>query len=128
MGKQPEFSTEGIIPTVVATVSMSIIAPDIQLTDTMNEWQNRPAKILLIRSWKLPTKWGMSKTCINMAETLGFIIGPQGTSIGRRSPRVSRIPYKSGQLFSLFLKKNPRKCNKIQEHFLNVGRIPYKSG
>jgi hypothetical protein len=30
------------------------------------------------------------------------IIGPQGTSIGRRSPRVSRIPYKSGQLFSHF--------------------------
>ena len=51
---------------------------------------------------------------------LGFI-GPQGTSIVRRSPRVCRIPYKSGQLFSHFLKKFPRKCNKIQEHFLNVG-------
>jgi len=49
------------------------------------------------------------------------IIGPQGTSIVRRSPRVCRIPYKSGQLFSHFLKKFPRKCNKIQEHFLNVG-------
>jgi hypothetical protein len=49
------------------------------------------------------------------------IIGPQGTSIVRRSPRVCRIPYKSGQLFSHFFKKNPRKCNKIQEHFLNVG-------
>jgi hypothetical protein len=30
------------------------------------------------------------------------LIGPQGTSIVRRSPRVSRIPYKSGQLFSPF--------------------------
>jgi len=54
-----------------------------------------------------------------------FIIGPQGTSIGRRSPRVSRIPYKSGHLFSLFLKKIPRKCNKIQEHFLNVGKLQF---
>ena len=27
-------------------------------------------------------------------------IGPQGTSIVKRSPRVCRIPYKSGQLFS----------------------------
>jgi hypothetical protein len=51
------------------------------------------------------------------------VIGPQGTSIGRRSPRVCRIPYKSGQLFSPFLKKIPRKCNKIQEHFLNVGKL-----
>jgi len=33
------------------------------------------------------------------------VIGPQGTSIVRRSPRVSRIPYKSGQLFPHFLKK-----------------------
>jgi len=30
------------------------------------------------------------------------VIGPQGTSIVRRSPHVSRIPYKSGQLFSHF--------------------------
>jgi hypothetical protein len=28
-----------------------------------------------------------------------LIIGPQGTSIVKRSPRVCRIPYKSGQLF-----------------------------
>ncbi len=35
-----------------------------------------------------------------------YIIGPQGTSIVRRSPRVSRIPYNSGQLFSHFFKKN----------------------
>ena len=50
------------------------------------------------------------------------MIGPQGTSIVKRSPRVCRIPYKSGQLFS-YLKKIPRKCNKIQEHFLNVGKL-----
>ena len=37
---------------------------------------------------------------------ISVLIGPQGTSIVRRSPRVSRIPYKSGQLFSpFFLKK-----------------------
>jgi hypothetical protein len=41
--------------------------------------------------------------CISENKTQ--IIGPQGTSIGRRSPRVSRIPYKSGQLFSHFLKE-----------------------
>jgi gamma-glutamylcyclotransferase (GGCT)/AIG2-like uncharacterized protein YtfP len=35
-----------------------------------------------------------------------MFIGPQGTSIVKRSPRVCRIPYKSGQLFSHFLKKN----------------------
>jgi hypothetical protein len=34
------------------------------------------------------------------------VIGPQGTSIVRRSPRVSRIPYKSGRLFSHFFKQN----------------------
>jgi hypothetical protein len=32
-----------------------------------------------------------------------WIIEPQGTSIGRRSPRVSRIPYKSGQFFSHYI-------------------------
>ena len=52
-----------------------------------------------------------------------MVIGPQGTSIVKRSPRVCRIPYKSGQLFSYFKKKIPRKCNKIQEHFLNVGKL-----
>ena len=47
--------------------------------------------------------------------SLGLIlIGPQGTSIVRRSPRVSRIPYKSGQLFSHFFFKNfaPAGCCK----------------
>jgi hypothetical protein len=33
------------------------------------------ARILLICSWELPTFWGTEKVCINMAETLGFIIG-----------------------------------------------------
>jgi hypothetical protein len=37
------------------------------------------------------------------------VIGPQGTSIVRRSPCVCRIPYKSGQLFSHFFKKNSYK-------------------
>jgi hypothetical protein len=31
-----------------------------------------------------------------------IIIGPQGTSICSRGPRVSRIPYKSGQFFGTF--------------------------
>jgi hypothetical protein len=40
------------------------------------------------------------------SELRKMFIGPQGTSIVKRSPRVCRIPYKSGQLFSHFLKKN----------------------
>jgi hypothetical protein len=39
------------------------------------------------------------------SDHIALLIGPQGTSIGRRSPRVSRIPCKSGQLFSHFLKE-----------------------
>jgi hypothetical protein len=41
----------------------------------------------------------------NIKEEGKIIIGPQGTSIGRSSPRVSRIPYKSGQFFPHFLKE-----------------------
>jgi hypothetical protein len=39
-----------------ATTSVCILDPDICDTDAINgtEWQNRPAKILLIRSWCLP--------------------------------------------------------------------------
>ena len=40
-----------------------------------NEWQTRPAVTLIIRSWSLPRQWGTSSPCINMAKTLGFIIG-----------------------------------------------------
>jgi hypothetical protein len=54
---------------------MSIIAPHIKNTDTEDEWQKRTAKVLLIRSWRLPQQWGTGLTCINMAEALGFIIG-----------------------------------------------------
>ena len=55
----------------MATTSICILAPDIRDADAINgtEWQNRPAKILLIRSWCLPKK------SINMAEAMGFIIG-----------------------------------------------------
>lgn len=59
----------------IATVSMSIIAPHIKNTDTEDEWQKRTAKVLLIRSWRLPQQWGTGLTCINVAEALGFIIG-----------------------------------------------------
>lgn len=58
-----------------ASVSVNLIAPDIRHTDQNMEWQHRLAKILLGRSWKLPKLWGTGKTCINMAEALGFIIG-----------------------------------------------------
>jgi len=36
-----------------------------------------------------------------------YIIGPQGTSMCNRGPRVRRIPYKSGHFFMTFCKKNP---------------------
>jgi len=58
-----------------ATVSVNLIAPDIQPHDLDMEWQHRLAKILLSRSWRLPQQWGTGKTCINMAEAMGFIIG-----------------------------------------------------
>ena len=37
----------------IATVSMSITAPDIQEQDITLEWKNRIANVLLIRSWRL---------------------------------------------------------------------------
>jgi hypothetical protein len=68
-------SIDGSLNNKKATVSISIIAPDIRDNDINNEWQNRIAKPLLIRSWELLNQWGTSNTCINMAEALGFIIG-----------------------------------------------------
>jgi len=59
----------------IDTVSISIVASDIKDNDINLEWQHRPVKILLIRSWRLPRHWGTGSTCINMAETLGIIIG-----------------------------------------------------
>ena len=59
----------------IATVSVSLVAPDIQPKDLATEWEHRLAKILLTRSWRLPEHWGTGLTCINMAEALGFIIG-----------------------------------------------------
>jgi hypothetical protein len=68
-------SIDGSLVGNSATVSISIIAPDIRDLDTEETWQTRPAKVLLIRSWKLPEYWGTRQTCINMAEAIGFIIG-----------------------------------------------------
>jgi hypothetical protein len=61
----------------VATTSISIVAPDIRDTDEKDSmaWQNRLANVLLIRSWQSPKYWGTVKASINMAESLGFIIG-----------------------------------------------------
>jgi len=68
---------ESIDDSNVATTSISIVAPDIRDTDEKGSmaWQNRLAKVLLIRSWQLPKYWGTVKASINMAESLGFIIG-----------------------------------------------------
>jgi len=68
-------SIDGGLKNGIATVCVTILAPDIQDTDTDDEWHHRPAIALLIRSWQLPSQWGRSPTCINMAESLGFIIG-----------------------------------------------------
>ena len=59
-------SIDGSLNNKKATVSISIIAPDIRDNDINNEWQNRIAKPLLIRSWELLNQWGTSNTCINM--------------------------------------------------------------
>jgi len=61
----------------VATTTVSIVAPDIRETDAIDggEWQDRIAKVLLIRSCRLPMKWGTSNTSINMAESIGFLLG-----------------------------------------------------
>ena len=68
-------SIDGGLKHGIATVCVTILAPDIKDNDTDAEWKDRPAKALLIRSWQLPKQWGTSLTCINMAESLGFIIG-----------------------------------------------------
>jgi hypothetical protein len=47
-------SIDGSLDNNSAMVSISIIIPDIQDTDINMEWQHRLAKVLLIRSWKLP--------------------------------------------------------------------------
>ncbi len=67
-------SMDGSLNNKKAPVSISIIAPDIRDNDMNNEWQNRIAKPLLIRSWELSNQWGTSNTYINMAEAIGFII------------------------------------------------------
>lgn len=61
----------------VATTTVCILAPDVREYDLplSTNWQTRPAKILLIRSWRLPKQWGVGKSSINMAEAMGFVIG-----------------------------------------------------
>jgi hypothetical protein len=72
---QQRVSIDGSLEDDSAIVSVSIVAPDIRILDNNMEWQSRPAKVLLIRAWKLTKRWGTSSTCINMAEVLGFIFG-----------------------------------------------------
>jgi hypothetical protein len=61
----------------VANTTASIVAPDIRYTDNpqSHDWQNKMAEILIIRSWRLPRRWGTGIVDINMAESLAFIIG-----------------------------------------------------
>jgi hypothetical protein len=63
--------------TEVAAVSIAIIASDNKDSDPIGSlnWLSRLAKVLLIRSWHLPKKWGTNSACINMAESIGFILG-----------------------------------------------------
>ena len=68
-------SIDGGLDQGIATVSITILAPDIHPQDNDLEWQDRPARALLVRSWQLPQTWGSSTTCINMAESMGFIFG-----------------------------------------------------
>lgn len=55
-------SIDGSLSNDSATCSIIIVAPDIESKDNNAEWQHRPAKILLIRSWKLPKHWGTGLT------------------------------------------------------------------
>lgn len=61
----------------IATTSVSIISPDMRDTYDINSkaWQDRQAIILLICLWRLPKSWGTGQASINMAESIGFIIG-----------------------------------------------------
>jgi hypothetical protein len=68
-------SIDGSLENGIATTSLSIVAPHILDSDEAQEWQHRPAKVLLTRSWRLPQKWGTSPSCINMAESIGLILG-----------------------------------------------------
>ena len=68
-------SIDGSLEKEAATTSISIVAPHIFDTDEEQEWQHRPAKVLLTRSWRLPKTWGTSPACINMAESIGLILG-----------------------------------------------------
>jgi hypothetical protein len=65
-------NSEGITKRTVC-----IITPDVRDDERFDHlaWQDRFSKILLIRSWRLPNQWGTSKASIDMAESLGFIIG-----------------------------------------------------
>jgi len=50
----------------------------------------------------------ISSVALSFASNIGWlfsVVGPQGTSMCRRSPRVSRIPYKSGHFSPHFLKE-----------------------
>jgi hypothetical protein len=40
-----------------AISNVSITVPDIRQTDEDQEWQHRPARIILSRAWKLPKQW-----------------------------------------------------------------------
>lgn len=58
----------------IATVSITVVAPDIRECDIALEWKDGIAKPLLVWSWRLPSLWGNTKVCINMAESIGFIL------------------------------------------------------
>jgi len=70
-----------ISPDGIATTTISILAPDIQAHDppSSTQWQHRCAKVLLIRSWQHPRRWGTTQTNINHAEAIGFILGAYTT-------------------------------------------------
>jgi hypothetical protein len=49
------FSIDSSVKNNSTTVSISIIIPEINNNDVDKEWWYRPAKVLLIRMWKLPS-------------------------------------------------------------------------
>ncbi len=77
------------------------------------EWQQRPAKPILTRAWKLPEQLGTGKTCINMAEAVGFILG------------------KTLQSYTSQIQRTPGPCNGISStniclHIENTSETSHK--
>jgi len=58
----------------IARASIVIVEPDIDDHDQGEEWVNRKARSLLIRTYELPKSYGLESTTIISAEVVGLIL------------------------------------------------------